>query len=937
MALPPLPKVEPEVLCGFLEEVRGYLPQIRAAIAALAQGPEQLEEAYRQAHIIKGASAMVGLDGLSMMAEQLEAAFERLGNGKLPSGEETRFVLQVLVDLIEAAVQQIEQGVLNEEPLLEELARLVECLEECALGPISEDSPPAVVENAGGEDTENVDPELLAVFTLEAEDHLRTISGLLPVLNERPGDKELLQQIRRAAHTLKGSAAMVGFQSLTRLAHRMEDLLDSLFEGGRPVTPEVIALLVASTYALEELAAGQNPSQTLQGIYASYDKVLAGAEWQDETPAEPGANKQASVAQAALQRAEQFVRVPLERLDELVRLVSELVISRSVLEQQLNAQQHQINELQLSTDRLQHSVARLEGGYKARALREGRQLRLAAAPGKRAEARSGPAVGLLRAGSSDGEFDELEFDRYTESHLVLRALSENTADLGTIGNELARLAGNLESQLNRQAQMSRELQDRLMRVRMVPLSHLASRLRRTALGVARAQGKQIEVILQGADTELDKTVLEELAEPLLHLLRNAADHGIEAPAVRRQLGKPECGIIRVQARNDGNQVVIEIQDDGAGIDRDAVRGQALDGQFLSEEEASRLGDDALLELLFLPGFSTASEVTEVSGRGVGLDIVKAKVQMLKGSVALASQAGQGTTCTIRLPMTLAIMKALLVKTCGQTFALPLASILQIDRLDILCGSKPGNRPDAPTLEIHDKHYPRLDLGHALRLRPIQAETNLRSPVLLLNAGGTEVAVVVDQLLGGREIVVKHLGSHLRRVHGISGATILGDGSVVPILNPADLVREPQRPRQDRPAVMLPPARQELVVLVVDDSPSVRRAASKLLQSLGWTVLLARDGLEALEQLHQIPDLPDLLLVDIEMPRMDGYELIATLKAQLAYAHIPTVMVTSRAGAKHRAKAEEVGADGYLVKPYQEDELLAVIRDLVPQLDDLLPF
>jgi chemosensory pili system protein ChpA (sensor histidine kinase/response regulator) len=929
---PPLPRtVEPEVLSGFLEEALGYLPQIRASIAALTPPsellPAQLEEAYRQAHIIKGASAMVGLTALSKMAEQLELALERLGQGSLPNGEETRLVLLALVELIESTLRQTQEGALNEAPLLEELARVVECLDECGQAP--QPAPPLSDPVVDDDNTESIDPELLAVFTLEAEDHLRTISALLPALSERPGDKDLLQQVRRAAHTLKGSGAMVGFKTLTRLAHRMEDLLDLLFEGDRPVTPEVMALLVASTYTLEELATGQSPHQTLPALYARYNQLLAAEGLPAGAPAEAPAETPAPVAQAARQRAEQFVRVPLERLDELVRLVSELVIARGALEQQLRAQRQQITELQLSTERLQRSVVRLENDHQPSTLPGGRRP-LAVVPSR------GEAV-PVRASASAGEFDELELDRYTDFHLVLRALSENSTDLDTIGGELARLAGDFDGQLSRQEQLYSELQDRLMRVRMVPLSHLASRLRRTVRGIAQAQGKQIEVILEGEDTELDKTVLEELAEPLLHLLRNAADHGIEVPAERLRQGKPEVGVIRVRARHEGSQVAIEIQDDGAGIDRDAVRRQAVSAQLLSPEQAEQLDDEALLALLFRPGFTTASQVTEVSGRGVGLDIVKAKAQRLKGTVTLASQPGQGTTCTLRLPLTLAILKALLVKASGQTFALPLASVGQIERLDILCSGKPANRcPDSPTLEINDRHYPRLDLAQALRLRPAQAETLLRSPVLLVNAGGTEVALVVDQLLGGREIVVKNLGNHLRRVHGVSGATILGDGSVVPILNPADLLREPPGPSPDRPAVAPAPARPELVVLVVDDSPSVRRAASRLLEGLGWTVLLARDGLEALEQLHQRADLPDLFLVDIEMPRMDGYELIATLKGHLAYAHIPAVMVTSRAGPKHRAKAEEIGADGYLVKPYQEDELLAIIRDLVPQADDLLP-
>jgi chemosensory pili system protein ChpA (sensor histidine kinase/response regulator) len=416
-----------------------------------------------------------------------------------------------------------------------------------------------------------------------------------------------------------------------------------------------------------------------------------------------------------------------------------------------------------------------------------------------------------------------------------------------------------------------------------------------------------------------------MAEPLLHLLRNAVDHGIELPQRRRTQGKSETGVIRTRARQENNQVVFEISDDGAGIDPSVVRRMAGQGGFAPPAELEAMTEEELFAMLFRPGFTTAQQVSEVSGRGVGLDIVMARVQQFQGTVTLASKPGLGSTFTIRLPVKLALLKALLIKAGGQTFAIPLSSIVQIARLHI----DARELADDPTqITFGDNVAPRVDLARALGLKTA-GEPTARPPVLLIRSNGRHLAVVVEQLGESREVVVKSLGGHLRQVHGVAGATLLGDGSVVLILNPDQLG---QAPRPNRRGTIetstLPAAEQSLTILVVDDSPSVRRVISRLLQGEGWTVLTARDGLEALEVLHHAPTQPDLMLVDIEMPRMDGYELVASVRNQAAHAHIPVVMVTSRASSKHRRQAEEVGANGFVVKPYLDEDLLATIRALV---------
>jgi chemosensory pili system protein ChpA (sensor histidine kinase/response regulator) len=469
---------------------------------------------------------------------------------------------------------------------------------------------------------------------------------------------------------------------------------------------------------------------------------------------------------------------------------------------------------------------------------------------------------------------------------------------------------------------------------MVALATLATRLHRAVRVLAREQDKLVDLVLEGEDIELDKTVREEIADPLLHLLRNAVDHGIEPPALRQVMGKPERGLIRLRAYHEGNQVVIQVSDDGAGLEPEILRSAAISGGYVSEADAPQLSDEELYSLVFLPGFSTASEVSEVSGRGVGLDIVKTNVHKLKGTVTLDSTPGQGATFTIRLPMTLAVTRALLVKAHNETFAIPLDTVTQILRLEREEIEHVGQEP---VIRVGGQVYPMLRLGQVLNLKQPADETVQRLPVLILNAGGKQIALVVDQLLAGREIVIKTLGNHLRRVHGVTGATLMGDGSVVLILNPADLIIEAPQPEAWAPPQ--PPAEralEALTVMVVDDSVSVRRVVSNLIKSVGWQPMAARDGLEALELVQRSARPPDLILVDIEMPRMDGYELITTLKGQEAYRNIPLVILTSRAGEKHRRKAQELGASEYIVKPYQDETLLNIIRHLVRASRGALP-
>jgi chemosensory pili system protein ChpA (sensor histidine kinase/response regulator) len=992
-------KVDNELLSGFVAEARGYLPAILKAISAFRADPadqQSLEPAQRLAHTIKGAASMIGLSALSQIAGYVEQPIDKAIASATGWSEAAFGLMQDMVGVVERYLQGVLEGVVDENALVAEAAGIhgrlqalmvsgsnpegdvgaalrgrplvgrspterTDCppsFRDFRLAPLVVDAvpqekptpsghppePPASSAKALTLEEELGSSDLKEIFAFEAEDHFRNISSMLPVLEREPGDKEVLQEIRRSVHSLKGSAGMVGFQNITRLAHRMEDLLDALYDGRLNLTAESMWLLHVSTDALEDIATGAGfESRSEQKLFEAYASLLedgrgaairrdssagdeAAAELEIQAPIRPtqgvlGTAESGQTSPAGSQS--DAVRVPIERLDELVRLASELMVTRNSFEQSKEGFSRQVQELQRSSDRLQSVASRLETQYEAGALSAGS---LSLDSGPVVHGNRGLAVNPMIFNARD--FDELELDRYTEFHLLSRELSENAADIHSLANEFTSLSGDFDAYLSQQSQLHSEIQERLMRARMVPLASLSHRFRRAVRNVAASQGKAVEFVLDGQDVEMDKTVLEDMADPLLHILRNAVDHGIDPEAVRRTVGKNPTGFIKLTAYYEGTQIVIRISDDGVGLDYGQLRAAAVAGGHISSDEAERMSDEELSSVIFRPGFSTAPRLSEVSGRGVGLDVVKATVNRLKGSIKVESRAGQGSTFTVRLPMTLAVMKALFVESNHEVFAVPLravSQVLRIDRDQLDAGDRNG-------VVIGEEVYPLMYLGRALGLRQPPDESVQRPPVLLVTIEGKEVAVVVDQMLGGREIVVKTLGNHLRRVRGVAGATLMGDGSVALILELADLAGVVGTQAAERYAGQTLAVHEEkpLSIMVVDDSPSVRRVLSNLIKDAGWNPVQAKDGVEALEVLNDMKDAPALMILDIEMPRMDGYEVLSTLRAQESHKNLPIVILTSRAGEKHREKAFELGATGYVVKPYQEEDLLSLIWKLTEQ-------
>lgn len=860
--------VDSNTIAGFHEEARGYLPGLAECLRRLGEAqaePTALGEMHRLVHLIRGASSVVGLSQLTQLSEGLEIYVDELADGIVQWDEET---LGILAEAVEGIRMNLEDE------------------------PAARWRPTQVSEES--------DPEILSGFLIEAQEALELVAKQLQSIGKEGDVKHALLEVRRAVHTLKGAGAMVGLNALSSVAHRMEDALDALYEGRVEMDGKLGVLLEDTTDLLMGLVESGGTDTAIEArIPALFHRY---------SPDEPE-ETMVEAPQAAIENesveSSQYLRVPLERVDELVRMVSELFVHRSKFEKTLGKFGHEMGELSLSMERLQ----RLGNVFEQ----------------EQVPMQSGTSKTLVSSGASgsaiESEFDPLEFDRYTKLHIHSRDLGETAADVGAVETQLRILQDDFGSFLSLEKQLSSQIQDKLMRFRMVPLTSIAARLQRTARMAAAQCGKIVELEIEGGATELDKTLLERMSGPLEHLLRNAVAHGIETPQERKANLKSETGRIALKVVHEGAQIVICLSDDGAGLRTDLIAERAVAGGLITAEQAAAMEEEELYRLMFLPGVSTAKDVTELAGRGIGLDVVKNTVEDLKGSLNVESVEGRGTSFTMRLPVTLAITKVLMVESQGQMFALPIASVVEVARVasNEITRTERGNR-----VTMGGRMVRLLKLDEVLGLASNEAEPASALLALVRN-GDDDFALSVERIVEAREVVVKPLSTLIGRAPHLVGATALGDGRIVPILNSAALSDGKGAMRVIKRRVA--PTRKSLDVLIVDDSISVRRVIASLMQRQGWNHEQAKDGVEALEYLRRAAVTPDVILMDVEMPRMDGFELTAALKADAAFAKVPILMLTSRGGDKHRAKAFAVGVTEYLVKPYQEEKLLETILRL----------
>ncbi len=745
---------------------------------------------------------------------------------------------------------------------------------------------------------DEIDDQLLPIFLEEAHELYPQIGTTLRAWREQPSDKQLGRNLQRSLHTLKGSARMAGAMRLGELTHRVEDRVEKAVAGGAldaELWGEFDNYLDRIGNAIEQL---QHP----QAVEAEAPAAAVA----EQAPApQPKLEIAQAVPKPALEvgaeRAMQaaMLRVRSDTVDRLVNEAGEVSVARSRAVAELLDLKNSVLDLTDSVVRLRKQLREIE---------------------IQAEGQMQARISI--SGGSAEKFDPLEFDRFTRFQELTRFMNESVHDVLTVQQALLKNLAETEAALTAQSHLNRDLQQGLMSIRMVPFSSIGERLYRIVRQTGKELNKRANLELSGTEVELDRSVLEKMTAPFEHLLRNSIAHGLETPETRVSAGKEPIGEIRLALHQESNEVVFEFSDDGAGLDIARIRQKAIEKGVLQADE--EISDDQVMQLVFTAGISTAQEVTEISGRGVGMDVVRSEITALGGRIDVASEAGRGVRFTIHLPLTLAVTKTLMVRAGKSVYALPSSMVENVQQL------KPAALEAAYNQQYIDwqgARYPLHLLSRLLGDEEAEVESLAHNPVLLLRTGDARIAVHVDELLGNQEVVVKNIGPQLARLPGIAGATVSGSGAVILIINPIAFTQRIAVTRKvAKPAAVVEEVHKIPSVMIVDDSLTVRKITSRLLARAGYQVLTAKDGVDAMEQLTEV--LPDVMLLDIEMPRMDGFELAKRLRQDERTRDLPIIMITSRTAEKHRQYALELGVNDYMGKPYQEEELLQNIARFI---------
>ena len=779
------------------------------------------------------------------------------------------------------------------------------------------------------------DFDILEVFLEEAEALVHNKVQLQAFL-DNVSDIDSLQVLQRDLHTIKGGARMVSSNGIGDLADAMGTVYKSFVNRRRPVTKKVLELLVAChewlidavyvlgqhinpptpTLLIEALqqfsqdpdTLKQIPNESLQEQFSSILAAKQNLERAEDSISEMPPMGGNFAEQEQNVGNNEMIRISGGLIEHMINLSGESAINRARIDMGMSSLTNSIEEMGTTVQRLADQLRRMEIELEAQILSQ-----------------------IDDELMQDEDFDPLEMDQYSSLNQLSKSLTESASDLVDINNTLLEKTRDSENLLLQLSRTQTELQDGLMNSRMVPFTRLTPRLERVVRQTANELNKSVELNIINADDEMDRTILDRITSPLEHMLRNAVDHGIETTQERLKLGKPRNGHINLEVLREGSEFVINLTDDGRGIDVEAVRKKAI-AQDLIDENDESLTDIDIMQYIFNAGLSTTQTVTQISGRGVGMDVVISEIRQLGGVVSVASEAGKGSHFTIRVPLTVAISDALIVRAADHHYAIPLVQIERVVRIN------PEKLHDyyqsnAPTLNIENADYRVRYLNEILsgsKLNELIVSTNSSLPVIIVkNPTGQNIAMQVDQIVGSRiEVVVKPLGRQFSHLVGISAATIMGDGSVMLILDPIALMRNTAASRDalQIAKAQAKKAESKTTILVVDDSVTVRKVTSRFLERQGLEVAIAKDGIDAIEILQET--IPDLILLDIEMPRMDGFEVATQIRNNKRLQHIPIIMITSRTGEKHRKRAFEIGVNDYMGKPFQENELLDKIQNLL---------
>ncbi|MFO1353354.1 MAG: Hpt domain-containing protein [Acinetobacter sp.] len=967
---------DPDLLDIFLEEADELLVGIDADLSTWAadyQNVGALKNLMRYLHTLKGGSNMIQARHIGLIAHELETIYEKLINQQIQVTPQLIALIRLVQDDIADRIQTIRDQQIDYpsthvvqllqqadhsadlvviEPATEitalsdqdesselEVLQLVEeeVSEEPSLAAdelsgndieeqVEDTSSLQTVENAGQSLEEDVRSLVEQTFLEEAEELLEQAQGLLKQWFDQRGNRSLLLQLQRNAHSLKGGARMVEMDAIAIIAYHLENAFEQF--GVHHFSSNVYDNLLNTALAWLNDAIFKRQYANFDGLKQSLEKMefvdiaaqlpqkfsatdIFTPEYTMEFIQGDGTEPPSMLGEwETTERIEQnneMIRVSADVIEKMIDLSGENAINRSRIEMDLGQLGGTLTEMELAIKRLADQLRRMEGELESQII-----------------ARHGGE------NSRYADFDPLEMDQYSSLNQLSKSLAESASDLVDFKTTLSEKIRDTEGLLLQQSRIQAEIQESLMRTRLVPFSRLLPRLQRIVRQTASTLNRPTELVVNNTEGELDRSILERLVAPFEHMLRNAIDHGIEDREQRLQAKKPETGHIVLDIGRQGTDIVVTFSDDGKGIDVNRIRDKAIKTGLMTTDQ--KLDQEEVLQFIFHPGFSTAAQVTQISGRGVGLDVVQSDIKALGGHVSVSSVLGKGTTFTIRVPTTVAVSDALMVKAGDQQFAFPLAQIDRIVRISPMALEQYFDSQE-DYFKIDQERYRLRYLSEFVAGQPIPRLNGVvhSLPVLLIKgAQGQTTALLVDQLIGSRgQIVVKPIGQQFSSIGVIAGATILGDGQVCLILDGQNIARQAQstaRSKQADETYTKQRYDERRLIMIVDDSVTVRKVTTRLLERQGYDVVTAKDGVDAIEQLETIK--PDLMLLDIEMPRMDGFEVTNLVRHHEIHRDLPIIMITSRTGEKHRERALSLGVNQYMGKPFQEETLLENIESLI---------
>jgi chemosensory pili system protein ChpA (sensor histidine kinase/response regulator) len=970
-----VPMIDADVLSYFSPEVDEYLHAMESFLQRLQEDsgdPDSIQALVRTAHTLKGSANTIGFHAIGDIAHPIEDCMVAVREGCLavtPNlvGAIARAlaVIRVLMKRDPARVSQLQEDVPYVTQTLDQLrdsepggaavTAAAQVVPSVQVTTAVMDSPSVSEHGSKQLDADAVtltdgyliphlDPEVLSYFAPEAHEYLESLEAQLLRLEKEPENEELVNQLFRTAHTLKGSAYTVGFQSIGDLTHYIEDFMGSVRDGRVKILPghadvllravDVVRLLMRRDPMLlstvrQRFSAAMGELKQLENSTAMELSRLAApspprvesadAESRDSQDTDAAKPNEAKAADAKSGEDREVIRVSRERLERLLNLVGELVIGRGRLEQRLHVLEQLSQQVLGCKNRLVDSVRSFEDKH---------TFTFQAAP-------SGPSnapVTVALTGLSD--FGSLELDKYDDFNILARRISEVTADITESMTQLSGSIRRSHEDMSQLHQLTLSMRDEIARARMVPVGTPFTRFRRATREMARATGKEVALVTSGEHTEVDTGVVERLVDPLIHLVRNAVYHGIEPAAVRMAKGKPAAGTIYLHAAHRGSSVLIEVEDDGAGLDIVKIRAKAVERGLVRADIAKTLPESEVIKFIFMPGFSTADQIGDQAGRGVGMDVVKRVIESMNGQIDVESIRGVGTKFTLHLPLTLLIATALMVREGGERYAIPLPSVREVT---MATSGSLQRMVERTVLHLGDE---------AIEVHPLQellhgngGSIENGKPIVIVRTAMGPFGLVVDELLGRQEIVIKPIGSlkTLKRSY-FSGATIDPEGRVILVLDPARVVAHdaeavetsaessepalsldtsvPQDEAQDRQGGDQP-------ILLIDDSLSIRKFVGRMLESAGYRVETAVDGEEGLRKAST--QSYRVILTDLEMPKLNGYEVIQALRGRPQTQKTPIIVMTTRAGDKHRQMAISTGASSYIAKPVEERALIQEIE------------